>query len=58
MRTEFGVERGHDLLRRAGVDVRPITEYLTELIGYAAASKWGKVEVPRARARELARAAA
>lgn len=57
VRTEFGVERGHALLREAGAVVRPITEYLDELVGYAAASKWGKLAVPRVRARELAAAA-
>ena len=57
VRTRFGTERGHAVMAAAGTRVRPVTELLAAMLRYAAAARWGKLDVPRAEARLLGAAA-
>lgn len=49
--TRFETTRGRAVLEAAGGRVRPVTEELPALLGFAQAARWGKRPVPRALAR-------
>jgi long-chain acyl-CoA synthetase len=52
-RVRFGNERARHRLEPAGVRITPIETYFGQLLDFAVRSRWGRVEISRARARRL-----